>query len=541
MKYLSASLSICAFLFFGVSLGYAEVSSDYAEFSIRLDAATIAKGYTVTAFEEGLKLSLIPGILSSETTIRATVIPEMEMPLGLQRISPIYDFEFLNKSAYDATKPFIIELKATEETSRLKQVFFYDKTKSTWRALPTTVLTNTALARSLIHLPYARIALFAYPDVLAEGKASWYAHKKGLFAASPDFPKGSKIRVYNTLNDKRVDVTINDYGPDRLLHPERVVDLEKSAFQKIAPLGAGIIPVRIEPLFIALQDGKALGISHEDAVTYPHITSKAAVVLDEGTGNVLYEKNAETPLPIASLSKIIAIRVFLDSNPNLNDVVPYHVDDEIVTYKLVDYPYEAATLKLKEGDTLTVEDLLYSALVGSANNAVESLVRVSGLPRDEFIQKMNSFAHDRGFLSVHFNEPTGLSPNNVSSAHDYALLALVALRDPIIQKASTMKRYAFSTINTKQKHVLKNSNQLVTSNLAVTGSKTGYLHEAGYCLMTSIQGKSGQIIAVALGDKTKSENTAEIRELLRFGEQKVSAKLHTVALEALNEKKELQQ
>ncbi|MDP2630383.1 MAG: serine hydrolase [Candidatus Uhrbacteria bacterium] len=512
--------SIALSLFFGASFGFADeaTSEARAPFFIRLDAPTIAKGYTVSAFNAGLKLSLVPGIISEQTGVSIRELPDLMVPWNLKRISPVYEFEFLNKSAYDNSRPFTIQFKTTEASLNYKQVFFYDKTYDTWRPLPTRDAVDGSFVRSVIHLPYARIAVFAHPNVLAIGNASWYKHKAGNFAASPDFPKGSRVRVHNSENGKFVDVTINDYGPDRSRFPTRVIDLEKEAFIKIAPLGAGLVSVRIEPLSIVGSGGRVLDMPSKGIGTQPDVSSKAAIVMDGRTGDVLYEKNAETPMPIASLTKIVAMRVFLDTNPNLKDVVTYQVGDENLTYQYVDHPYEAATLKLKDGDTLTVEDLLYSALVGSANNAVESLVRASGVPREQFIERMNAFAGGLGLSTVHFDEPTGLSPNNVSSAHDYAVLARQVLRDPIIQKASIMRRYSFATINTNEKHTLKNTNSLFTSDLAITGSKTGYLNESGYCLMTSVQGASGQVIVVTLGDKTKSASTESVRELLRFGE-----------------------
>ena len=236
-------------------------------------------------------------------------------------------------------------------------------------------------------------------------------------------------------------------------------------------------------------------------------------------------------MPIASLSKMVALRVFLDTNPNLSDIVQYSIEDEKQTHAYVDYPWEAATLRLKNGDRLSVEDLIYASLVGSANNAVETLVRTSGMPRDQFIAKMNAYAELLGLSTVHFEEPTGLSPNNVSSAYEYALLARVALSHPIIQKASSTRVYSFEVENKKEKHTIKNTNPLLISGLSVTGSKTGYLHEAGYCLMTRIQGVDGPIIAVAFGDTNKASNMRTVEDLLRFGDMQLSKLAHVKARE----------
>lgn len=523
-----------ALFFFGAAALYAEVDSanfDSVPFFIRLDAVTISKGYTVTAFDESLKLSLVPGILSEATNVSIEEVLDMDMPWQLERISPIYQFEFLNKSAYDDSNPFYIQFQTTQQSANYKQVFFYDKNFNTWRPLPTEDFSEGSFVRSLIHLPYARIAVFAYPDILASGEASWYAHKKGMYAASTDFPRGSRLRVRNNENGKHIDVIVNDYGPDRSRFPNRVIDLEKEAYARIAPLGSGVTSVSIEPLHIAGTG--SFGIPPKGAGIEPIIASKSAIVVNEQSGKTVFEKNADEVLPIASLTKLVAIRVFLDAHPKLEDVVAYRVSDEQYNYQYVDRPSEIALLRVKDGETMTVEDLVYSALVGSANNAVESLVRVSGMSRDAFILEMNMFAKKLNLSSVHFEDPAGLSPANVSSARDYIKLARETLSHPTIEKASITKQYVFSTLNTGEKHTIKNSNRLLAAGLAVTGSKTGYLNEAGYCLITRIKTAEGSFIALALGDTSKDSNTAYIRELLRFGEYK-SRSVRVAALKSVS-------
>ncbi|PIR12718.1 hypothetical protein COV49_04535 [Candidatus Falkowbacteria bacterium CG11_big_fil_rev_8_21_14_0_20_39_10] len=498
---------------------FAQEDSVNREYFINLDKATIAKGYTVAAFEDILKLSLAPGILSEDTGVDVWEINEsVDMPWNLDRVSKIYQFEFRNKQAYDNQKPFYIQFAYNESSDDYKQVFFYDKNYSAWRPLPTRDYPKEKFVRSLIHLPFARIVVLSNPDVLAIGKASWYAYRGGNFAASPDFPKGSKLRVYNTDNNKFVDVEINDFGPDRNLHPDRVVDLDKVAFKKIASLGAGIINVSIEALEIKPDEkGRILGSPETGAVWEPAITAKSAIVMDEDTSEVLWKKNASSTLPLASLTKLVAVKVFLDTRPSLDEVVAYSIKDEEYNYEYCN-KWESARVTLNDGDTLTIEDLLYSALVGSANNAVETLARVSGLDRDDFIQKMNEEVKNWGAVSTKFIEPTGLSPENVSSAQDYAIITREVFTHPIIQKASTMEKYKFTTINTKKAHRIKNTNQIIfTNRYNVIGSKTGYLDEAGYCLMLRAENAGRKIIVVTFGAGSRDTSFAETEDLLRYG------------------------
>jgi len=521
-KHYKFSLIFLFFFFLNVSISHAEEIKN-EEYFIKLDEKTIAKGYTVEGFNE-LKLSLVPGILSSSTGVSIIQInEEMDSPWNLERVSKIYQFEFLNKGAYDSHKPFYIQFSYGESDTNYKQVYFYDKNFSAWRPLPTQDFPNEKFVRSLIHLPYARIAVFSDPGVMTVGRASWYAYKGGDFAASPDFPKGSLIRVINEDNDKFVDVTINDYGPERSLFPDRVVDLDKVAFSKIASLGAGIIDVRIEPIRIVSADKEEEAFNKQVAFSEPQISSKAAIVFDEDNEEVLYEKNSAEVLPLASLSKLVAMKVFLNTRPDLSKVVSYEKQDELYNYEWCS-EWESAKLRIDEGETLTIEDLVYSALVGSANNAIETLVRVSGLERSDFIKEMNDAVKSWGASSTHFVEPTGLSPSNVTTAHDYALITKEVFTHPIIQKASTMAEYKFYTVNTNEYHRLVNTNKLINTNkFNITGSKTGYLNEAGYCLMTRVKIWGDQtIIVVTLGADDKQTSLDENEVLIRYGEKVIN-------------------
>ena len=495
-----------------------EQSAANLSYFINLDKVTINKGYTVSAFDGSIKLSLTPGILSDSTGVDAMELNEkIDSPWQLERVSKVYQFEFRNKSAYDNKKPFNIQLSYDKSSNYYKQVFYYDKNYSSWRPLPTVDYPDKSFVRSLIYLPFARIAVFANPEALVIGKASWYKYKGGLFAASPDFPKNSKLRVYNTANNKFVDVTVNDFGPERKLHPDRVIDLDKVAFKKIASTGAGIINIRVQPISIVAENNKVLDIAESGAKPEFSATAKSAIAMDEQTGEILWQKNATSTLPLASLTKLVAVKVFLDTRPTLNNQVAYSVKDEEYNYEYVN-KWESARLTLADGDILTIEDLLYSALVGSANNAIETLVRSSGLKRDDFILKMNETVSLWGASSTHFIEPTGLSPDNVSSALDYAIITKEVYTNPIIQKASTMAKYKFTTLNTKKAHTIKNTDKLLqVSSLNITGSKTGYLDEALYCLMVRAKNNSGkQIIAVTMGAATRQNSFDETEQLLKY-------------------------
>lgn len=497
-----------------------EVEIVNPEYYIYLDKATIAKGYTVSAFDDALKLSLVPGILDEDTGVDVVHLREdIPAPWQFERISEIYQFEFRNKSAYDNHKPFYIQFSYTEDSDDLKQVFYYDKNYGGWKALPTTDYPEENFVRSLIHLPFARIAVFSNPEILSVGKASWYRYKGGNFTASPDYPKGSILRVTN-LDDKNkpyVDVEVNDYGPNRGLHPDRVVDLDLVAFNKIASARDGIINVKIEPLFVNQKDEQVLGVKINKLAFEPVIGARSAVVVDKKSGEIIYEKDSDEVLPLASLTKMLSVYTFFDYKNDLTEAVEYRLQDEEYNYEHCK-PWESARVRLKEGDLITVKDLVYSALIGSANNAVETLARASGVSRDVFIQKMNQNAIAFGAESSRFVEPSGLSSQNVSSPRDYAIISREILKNKIIQEASVLRRYEFATLNTQVKHTINNTNNAIrygTSGLYLLGSKTGYLHEAGYCLMIS----TDNYISVIFGASSRDEAFQEAQDLIKFSEK----------------------
>lgn len=435
-------------------------------------------------------------------------------PWNYDLISPIYQVD-LFKNGLNPGATYKVSIKY-EENDNYKQIFFFDRNSQSWHPIigSDDPINNTVTVS--FSLPFAQLAVLANTEVMTVGRASWYGYKGGLFTASPDFKKGTVLKVYNLDNGKSVTVTVNDYGPDRNVHPDRVVDLDKVAFSKIASLGAGVINVKIEPEKIIEPENQPVVAAQ--AASGPEITAVSGILVDGDTGEVLWEKDSRKLAPLASLSKIIAAKVFLDTRPTLSNVVGYSVKDEEYNY-LYCNPWESAKLRVDDGETMTIEDLLYSALVGSANNAVETLVRASGLSRDAFVANMNDLVHSWGATSTHFIEPTGLSPENVSSPYEYAIIAREALSNPILKKVAGTWQYSFSTINTNEKHTLTNTNSLINSDkYNMLASKTGYLNEAGYCLMTEVRDDKGRkLIAINFNSKDKASSLSDNEQLIRYG------------------------
>lgn len=397
----------------------------------------------------------------------------------------------------------------------LKQVYMDDG--SGWKPLATTENFFKGTVNASLSAPAAVVVVFENPKILAKGQASWYRYKNGLFAASPDYPAGTRLRVVNLDNKKFVDVTVNDHGPNRAAHPTRVVDLDAVAFARLAPLGQGTVRVAIEKLSTSSALPAPSTSPLPAAAGALTLKAKSAIVLNSADKKILWSQNANQVMPLASLTKLVAIRTFLDTKPDLKKVVAYSVKDEQLNYKYV-APSQSGALHLKDKDTLTIKDLVYSSLIGSTNNTVETLVRVSGLTRDQFIKRMNANVAAWGAKKTHFIEPTGLSEKNVTTASEYAIISREVFMSPIIATATTMPSYSLKTVNTKIAHSFKNTNLLARdSGAGLLGSKTGFINEAGNCLVTKWPTpKDKNVIVVVLGAPTRQASIDDTKALLAY-------------------------
>jgi D-alanyl-D-alanine carboxypeptidase len=233
-------------------------------------------------------------------------------------------------------------------------------------------------------------------------------------------------------------------------------------------------------------------------------TAKGHIVIDAQTGKILLEKKANEKLPLASITKLMTVLVFLDTNPDWEKEVVITKDDARIGSWLDVWP----------GESLKIKDLFYSALIGSNNNAIAALVRSTGLSEEEFVGRMNTKAGELGLANASFSDPTGLEAENVASAGDIAELLDRALKNEKIKEALESDAYEFRTINTKSFHRIKNTDKLLGSYLKVVGGKTGYTVEAGFNLAIEVAGDKGQeIIVVVLGSRSSEDRFQEAKGL----------------------------
>ncbi|WP_374683197.1 D-alanyl-D-alanine endopeptidase [Accumulibacter sp.] len=239
------------------------------------------------------------------------------------------------------------------------------------------------------------------------------------------------------------------------------------------------------------------------------VRSGSALVIAQDGGEALYEKNARIVVPIASITKVMTAMVVLDSMPNLQ--APITITDEDVDY------LKGSRSRLQVGSVLTREMALLLALMSSENRAANALGRHYPGGLSAFVAAMNRKAAALGMSRTHFEDPTGLTSNNVSTAHDLARMVAAAYRYPLIREFSTTPG---ATAEVKGRDLeYRNTNQLVKSPTWEIGlSKTGYIQEAGKCLVMQARVADRPVVIVLLDSSGKQTRIGDANRIKRWME-----------------------
>ena len=251
-----------------------------------------------------------------------------------------------------------------------------------------------------------------------------------------------------------------------------------------------IATVRAEPLRPSF--GQLYGL--HDAVDSLELKSGVALVVDQDTNEVLFSKNPQAVLPIASLTKLMTALVVTDAMLPMGEPIIV-TDDDVDTEK-------GSRSRLRVGTQLRREEMLHLALMSSENRAAHALGRTYPGGIDAFVAAMNAKARDLGMNDSRYVEPTGLSSRNQSSARDLATLVRAAHEVPIIRELSTSTEYQVEVGNRQLQ--FHNTNGLVKNPLWEIGlQKTGYISEAGRCLVMQAKLAGRQLIMVFLDSAGK--------------------------------------
>ncbi len=240
------------------------------------------------------------------------------------------------------------------------------------------------------------------------------------------------------------------------------------------------------------------------------ISAECACVIEQTTGEIVFEKNSDMRNPMASTTKIMTAIVALENSK------PY----DVVTASRNAVYQEGSSAYLREGDCIYMRDLLYGLMLNSGNDAaVAAAEHISG-DTETFAEIMTRTAKEVGAENTHFVNPSGLyDENHYTTARDLAVISSYAMKNPVFRDIVKTKTKEITTINTGVKMYFSNHNKFLKSYDGANGIKTGYTKKSGRCLVSSAERDGVQLIAVTLNapDDWKDHET-----MLNYGFSKVN-------------------
>ena len=248
---------------------------------------------------------------------------------------------------------------------------------------------------------------------------------------------------------------------------------------------------------------------HAGAVDLP-LTSRAAVLMEKTTGQMLFAQNEHEKLEPASVTKIMTLLLTMDAIDS--GAMAY---DDVVTVSANAAGMGGSQVFLAEGEKITVEELLKSVCVSSGNDAAVALAeKVSGVT-ELFVEQMNNRAKGLGMDDTHFVNCTGLTAKgHVTSAYDIALMSR-----ELLTKHPDIRRFTTIWTDTIRDGTfgLANTNKLIRFYDGATGLKTGYTTSAGYCISATAEREGMELIAVIMKGETADKRNTDAKALLNYG------------------------
>jgi D-alanyl-D-alanine endopeptidase (penicillin-binding protein 7) len=247
----------------------------------------------------------------------------------------------------------------------------------------------------------------------------------------------------------------------------------------------------------------------------PELKSSAALVIDQSGGRTLFSKNTDNVVPIASITKLMTAMVVLDAGLPLNEkIVITEADKDLI---------KGTRSRLRIGTALTRRELMQIALMASENRAAEALTRVFPGGTPGFVAAMNQKAMELGMWRTRFVDGTGLSSDNVSTARDLTKLVATAHGYPLIREFTTDAGASVRVANGQVMNY-RNSNRLVNNGEWQIGlSKTGYISEAGRCLVMQAEIAGKPVIIVLLDSWGKLTRIGDANRIKRWMETRYAS------------------
>ncbi len=277
-----------------------------------------------------------------------------------------------------------------------------------------------------------------------------------------------------------------------------------------------VVPKNIAPIF---KENRFLTTSFRPvkkpyALNIAIPSAHAAIIIDADSGTILYDQNANTKRQVASLTKMLTSLIVIERVRDLDSVVI--IGDEIyIEGTRVGCPRSGFCdgERLKEGEQVTVHNLLKAMLMNSANDAATALGKYIGGTQDGFAKIMNARAKELGLSNSNFCTPSGLETdgyetNCYSTAHDMAIIGSETLKHPELWEIMRSEKMKFTSVDGKYEHEIFNTDELLGQFPNLLGTKTGFTPLAGRSLLAAATDDDGKhpIIAVVLDDTIRFES-----------------------------------
>jgi len=240
------------------------------------------------------------------------------------------------------------------------------------------------------------------------------------------------------------------------------------------------------------------------------VDAKGAILIDYETGRILWEKNSNEPLPMASTTKIMTAITAIESG-NLSDTVT-------ASGRAASAP--PTKMKLTKGEKITLKNLLYALMLQSSNDAAVAIAEHIGTTVENFCNEMTEKAKEIGAKNTVFKTPNGLdSENHHSTAYDMALIARYALKNETFREIITTRSVSFKS--DKKSYSVTNKNRLLSEFAGANGVKTGFTGKAGHCFVGSAKRGDLWLISTVLasgwGNKGKEQKWVDTKKILTYG------------------------
>lgn len=259
---------------------------------------------------------------------------------------------------------------------------------------------------------------------------------------------------------------------------------------------------------------------------------ESSILIEATTGKIIFEKNIDKKLSIASMTKMVAQIIILEDVEN--NKIKW---DDVVTVSRNASGMGGSQIYLEEGEKMTVHDLMKGISVASANDATVALAEYISGTEEKFVKRMNDKVKELGLKNTNFMNCTGLDEDNhYSTAYDMAMIArdLVLNHKEIFTFSSIYEDYLRE--NTKNKFWLVNTNKLINFYEGADGLKTGHTDQAGYCLATTAKRNNLRLIGVILGEENSKVRNNEMVDLLDYGFNNIKSEVINKKGEVLTKK-----